>query len=183
MRNIVAFIGRAGSGKDYQCSLLQKQGYIKLAFADVLREMIRQVLGISEDIFTTKYDELKQTELYNGQNLRNMLEALGSCIRSVDEDFFVKALLKLVTSDELIDQNICISDMRYPNEFYYFDNMNSNYTKFKCIFCDYHSERYQEINNHESALLSNNLVKLGYKDLQVLTRSDIDKASCKLMCI
>ena len=40
--------------------------------------------------------------------------------------------------------------------------------------CDYRSERYQENNNHISAKLSNLLVEAGYKDMDILTREDIE---------
>ena len=40
--------------------------------------------------------------------------------------------------------------------------------------CDYRSERYQENNSHISAKLSNLLVEAGYRDMDILTREDIE---------
>ena len=39
---IIAFVGRAGSGKDYQCKLLEKQGYTRFAFAEQIRKIIAE---------------------------------------------------------------------------------------------------------------------------------------------
>ena len=170
MRQIIAFLGRAGSGKDYQCSLLQKKGYKKLAFADILREMACQTLGLDYDWAMQNYDLLKKTELYNGQNFRNILENLGSSIRKYDKDFFAKGVVKKILLDP--HDKFCISDLRYANEALALDNA-FGFDKLSFIFCDYRSDRYQEINNHESAHLANTLCEKGYKDLQQLSLIDI----------
>lgn len=175
MKEIVAFIGRAGSGKDFQCSLLQEKGYKKLAFADSLREITSKALGLDlEQFVLPNYEMLKQTEVtnINPQTMRQVMENIGSAIRKIDSNFWIKALIKKIDSDK-----ICISDMRYYNEYTELKDFCkiANYS-YKVVFCDYHSNRYQENNKHESAKLSNNLVKLNYKDLQVLSEEDIIKA-------
>lgn len=181
MRNIIAFVGRAGSGKDYQCSKLVEQGYTKLAFADILRELACSTLNIDYNYMLDNYDKLKSTELINGQNFRNILENLGSAIRKYSPQFFADAIFKKVTSPQLINQNICISDLRYINEYYTLQgfNVTNSDTYFKCIFCDYRSDRYQETNTHESAWLSNMLHNSGYCDLQELTVQDIQLMESK----
>ena len=171
MREIIAFLGRAGSGKDYQCSLLQEKGYKKLAFADILREMAFRTLGLDYNWGMQHYDELKATELYNGQNFRHILENLGSGIRRYNKDFFVDAVINKIINDQEYDK-FCISDLRYVNEAKkLYDSSQCSILKF--IFCDYRSDRYQEVNNHESALLANELCNRGYKDLQELSLLDI----------
>ena len=167
MREIVAFIGRAGSGKDFQANLLVERGFKKVSFADPLREIVRSCLGMKEERFIQKYEDYKNTYLFENQTLRNMLEDVGTSLRSFNENFFVESLISMIYDNQLIDENICISDLRYVNEY------TSIATKaieegdsFKCIFCDYHSPRYQAENKHASAWLSNLLVKLKYKDLQ-----------------
>ena len=182
MRNIVAFVGRAGSGKDYQCNKLVEQGYVKVAFADILRELACTTLNIDYNYMLQNYDKLKATELVNGQNFRNILENLGSGIRKYCPQFFADAVFKKVTSPELINYNICISDLRYLNEFYTLQgfNVTNSDTYFKCVFCDYRSNRYQEVNQHESAQLSNMLHDSGYVDLQELTVDDMKLMESKL---
>lgn len=170
---IIAFLGRAGSGKDYQCSLLQEKGYKKLAFADALREMAFRTLGLDYEWGMQHYDELKTTELYNGQNFRHILENLGSGIRQYSSNFFVDVVINKIINDNDYDK-FCISDLRYVNEAErLYDALPFSNLKF--IFCDYHSERYQEVNNHESATLANLLCEAGYKDLQELSLQDILK--------
>ena len=169
-REIIVFLGRAGSGKDYQCSLLQQKEYKKLAFADILREMACHTLGLDYNWAMQNYDELKQTELYNGQNFRNILENLGSAIRKYNQDFFVDAVVQKIINSQ--HTKFCISDLRYINEATkLYNSFQSSDLKF--IFCDYRSHRYQEVNDHESAYLANKLCELGYQDLQQLTIEDI----------
>lgn len=169
---LIAFIGRAGSGKDYQCKKLVDQGFTKIAFADCLRDVSAKLLGMPIDYLYDNYDLLKITELFNGLTLRNILENLGSALRDIDEDFLVNQALKRVKHK---NSNYCISDARYLNELKaLFKFSQDNQIDFKCYFCDYKSDRYQEINEHESAKLSNFLCKKGFKDLQEITISDIN---------
>ena len=81
MKEVIAFTGRAGAGKDYQCSLLQLKGYKKLAFADSLREMTSHIIGLDYNEMMLNYDFYKANELINGLTLRNVMENLGSSIR------------------------------------------------------------------------------------------------------
>ena len=45
-QEVIAFLGRQGSGKNYQSDRLIKTGYKKLSFADPLRKMACKVIGI-----------------------------------------------------------------------------------------------------------------------------------------
>ena len=175
VKNVVAFIGRAGAGKTEQATLLVKNsGYKKLSYADSLRNIIRSVLGFSYEEFNVCYNELKKIEIYNGQTLRNMMENLGSKIRYYDSKYFIKALQKEIACSTY--DYICIDDLRYIDEYFnLYQFCKEQNIELKVIFCNYHSDRYQETNPHESAFLSNRLCELGYKDLQELTKEDIDK--------
>lgn len=175
VRKVVAFIGRAGAGKTEQATLLVKnKGYKKLSYADSLRNIIRSVLGFSYNEFMSCYNDLKKIEIYNGQTLRNMMENLGSKIRYYDSTYFIKALQKQI---ELSNYDyICIDDLRYIDEYLnLYEFCKEEQIELKVIFCNYHSDRYQENNTHESAFLSNCLCELGYQDLQEITKEDIDK--------
>ena len=51
VRKIIAFAGFQGSGKDYRCQQLVKQGnYKQLAFADALRDIAFSSLSINKEI-------------------------------------------------------------------------------------------------------------------------------------
>lgn len=182
-KTIVAFVGRAGSGKDYQCNLLKQQGYKQFGFADTLRHVTARILNISDDEFLSIYDSFKQDEVisYKNENMeqlsitgRQILEHVGASIREIDEYFWINALLKRI--ENAFCDKICISDLRYYNEFVKLNQFCEfkNYD-FKVVFCDYHSHRYQESNEHESAAMSNYFAENGYIDLQILNNQDFEK--------
>lgn len=178
-KEIVAFVGNAGSGKDYQCDLLVKRGYQHAAFADALRNIAFSCLDIEGYIH--EYDYLKKNECItitheNGNEtkitFRKLLERLGTeGIRKYDNDFWCKALVKTIKDNNY--KKVCISDMRFYNEYKWLKQFaEENGYKFKVIFCDYHSDRYDYNNPHVSARLANYFVDNGYKDLQELTDKD-----------
>ena len=114
-RKVLAFVGVEGSGKDYSCQrLLMTKGFEKAAFADCLRDVAFSTLGIPFNEGMLKYEELKQQELFNGLTFRNILENLGSAVRKYDEDFWARTILTKINNSV---KNICISDLRYPNEY------------------------------------------------------------------
>ena len=172
MRKIRAFCGKAGSGKDYSAQrLMMTKGFKKAAFADALREIAFNIIGISFEEGMEKYDELKQTSLINSLTFRNILENLGSSVRKYDKDFWAKTVLKVI--DSCVD-NICISDLRYTNEYWVLkDYADKHNIDFKLVFCDYKSNRYQEENPHESAQFAAYLKGLGYKDQEYVDEADI----------
>ncbi len=172
MKKVIAFTGRAGSGKDYQCSLLSEQGYKTAAFADALRRILFKTLGIDYEQGMLHYDELKTQKLINNLTLRDMLERLGTeGIRAYDPDFWINCLIKQVNDNP---DCTCVSDLRFANEFISLHNFcKENDIEFTCIFCDYKSDRYQETNDHPSAALSNWLATSGYVDQQEIKMEDI----------
>lgn len=197
-REIIAFIGRAGSGKDYQCKLLEQQGYKHLAFADALRDIAFTSLRI-DNRSPEHYEDLKKRNciqvadsfgevFYNDENgtldsreptghylnFRKYLELLGTQgIRKYDNDFWCRCLIKTLEDNNY--DKVCISDMRFLNEYnYLWDYAKENGYDFKVIFCDYHSERYQINNNHDSAKMGNWFATNGYSDLQEITKTDME---------
>ncbi len=172
MRKLIAFVGVEGSGKGYSCQrLLMTRGFKKLSFADCLRDIAFSTLGITFEEGMKKYDELKQTDLYNGLTFRNILENLGSAVRKYDTDFWARSILKKIEETPL---NVCIDDLRYPNEYRILKNYcEKNLIDFKVVFTDYHSERYNDNNPHESAAMSNYLKKIGYQDQDYVDEVDI----------
>ncbi len=164
-RKIRAFCGKAGSGKGFSCErLMETMGFQKVSFADPLRDIAFQVVGIPFEKGMQHYRKLKQTQLINNLTFRNMLENLGAAVRRYDEDFWVRAALKIIKDSP---KNICLDDLRYYNEYSLVKKYaDENNIDFKLIFCDYHSEFYEENNPHQSAALAAYLEGLGYKDQQ-----------------
>lgn len=171
-RKVIAFCGVEKSGKDYSCSrLMMTKGFIKIAFADPLRSMAFQILGYSYKEGMTNYEELKKTKIYNDLTFRNILENIGSAVRRFDMDFWARAVVKAVSSTT---KNVCISDMRYPNEFRVLKNYcDANDIELKVVFCNYKSPDYNDKNPHESAGMANYLLSLGYNDQEYVKEEDI----------
>lgn len=173
-RQIIAFIGRAGSGKDYQCELLvSNNGFYKMAFADALRKILFITLNIPYEQGLQQYDSLKKTPLYNGQTLRDMMEHLGTeGIRYYDNDFWAKCMIKELQNTQ--KNKICVSDMRFYNEYHILKEfaLRNNYD-FKVIFCNYVSDRYQVDNTHASAKMANYFAIKAFNDLQEITHKDM----------
>lgn len=172
-RKIIAFAGVAGSGKDYRCLQLEKQGnFKKMAFADALRKIAFVSLGVDQS--EANYEWMKANnsvvtrfneEQAVGISFRKFLEFLGTeGIRAYDKDFWAKCLIKDI--DELPEEvNVCVSDLRFHNEYKALrDYAMSHGCEFEFVFCDYHSDRYEEKNFHASARLAGFLKDVGYED-------------------
>ena len=172
MRRVIAFCGFEQSGKDYSCQrLLMTKGFEKVAFADALRESAFKILGIPYEEGMSKYNELKETKIVNELTFRNILENLGSAIRTYDKDFWARAVVNSIKNSV---KNICISDLRYPNEYRVVkEYCDLNNIGFKLIFCDYKSPKYNSNNPHESAKMAKYLKGLGYTDQDEVRDEDM----------
>ena len=157
LTKVKAFIGYERSGKDYQCDRLVKQGWKKVSFADPLRKIAFKVIGLDFKEGMARYNDLKKTELINGQTFRNILENLGEGVREYDEDYWVTAALSEM---EKSLKNVCISDMRYANEYIKVYNWcKEKNIEFKAYLCDYHSPDYNPNNKHSSTSFARYLIE------------------------
>lgn len=172
MRKVLAFCGNEGSGKSYSAKrLMMTKGFKSVAYADALREVAFKTLGMSYEEGMEKYEELKRTNIIGDLTFRNILENLGSSIRKYDKDFWARTVLNFV---EETTENIAISDLRHTNEYWVIKNYcDDNNISFKLVFCDYHSDRYNGDNPHESAKLARYLKSLGYTDQEYVKEEDI----------
>lgn len=184
-KQIIAFVGRAGSGKDYQCNLLKEKGFTKMAFADALRDIAFSSFDIPYAFGMERYEEMKANEdcikvvtedSAHKVSFRKFLELLGTQgIRKYDNDFWCRALIKTLKDKQY--KKVCISDMRFINEYTYLKKFaEENDYVFKVLFCNYRSDRYQDNNTHESARLANYFCTHGYIDLQEITDDDMQQA-------
>ena len=172
MRKVIAFCGFESSGKSYSAKrLFTTMGFVKTSFANSLRDIAFNVIGMTLEEGMKNYDKLKKTELINGLTFRNILENLGASVRKYDEDFWARGVLKFIQETP---KNVCIDDLRYPNEYKVLkEYCKKNDIEFKLVFCDYHSETYRDDNPHESAQLAKYLKELGYKDQDYVDEYDI----------
>jgi len=98
----IAFSGKMQVGKTTSATyLVLKYGFIKLAFADKLKEIAR-------DLFPEQFE--------TGEKPRKLLQDLGIKMREIDEDVWVKYLLRIIKNLPK-EFNITIDDLRFLNEY------------------------------------------------------------------
>ena len=98
----IAFSGKMQVGKTTSAEyLVRKYGFVKLAFADKLKEIAR-------DLFPEQFEK--------GEKPRKLLQDLGIKMREIDEDVWVKCVLRKIESLPK-ETNIVIDDLRFLNEY------------------------------------------------------------------
>lgn len=99
---IIGISGKLQSGKDTTADyLVKKYGFIRIAFADKLKE-------IAKDLFF--WDGEKDD--YG----RKLLQDIGVAMRKVKEDVWVNYVLQKVNDTRLTTKNWVITDVRFKNE-------------------------------------------------------------------
>ena len=120
---IIGLTGYAGTGKDTVRAMLEQRGFVGLAFADPIRNMLRTLLsdnGISEawmDERTLK--ERPMPEL--GKSYRELVQTLGTewGRAHLGADFLLRiaeAYLHDTTSQTFGQLPFVVSDVRFQNE-------------------------------------------------------------------
>ena len=80
----IAFSGKMQVGKTTSATyLVRKYGFVKLAFADKLKEIAR-------DLFPEQFE--------SGEKPRKLLQDLGIKMREIDADVWVKYVLRIIKS-------------------------------------------------------------------------------------
>jgi hypothetical protein len=123
---IVAFTGRAGSGKDTAAAhLVRHYGFIRAGFADSLKTLAANHFSDRGVDYANLYEpHLKNVPIaqLHGVSAREYLQRVGGVHRDMHPDWWVHAL-----RDELglsndparrapVHDRIVISDLRFPNE-------------------------------------------------------------------
>jgi hypothetical protein len=132
---ICGIMGKARSGKDTLAKFLieefDKQGrkFENTAFAHVLKNMCISFFGLSHDQLYGDKKEVPDLRFAKGSHYgvssnpadywspREIMQSLGSFFRSIDYDFWVKALDHLLKADRHKDW--IITDVRHLNEAWY----------------------------------------------------------------
>ncbi|MFD3952190.1 hypothetical protein ACFWRC_19465 [Streptomyces albidoflavus] len=124
----IGIIGRARVGKDTAGAWLVKhRRYKRVAFADPLKEAALRVDPIvvpPESDYGIPGDTLAEVVGWRGweyakdrlPETRRFLQELGAAIRTIDEDFWLRAAMTTVVDANGAGHPAVITDVRYPNE-------------------------------------------------------------------
>jgi hypothetical protein len=123
---LIGLCGYAGCGKDTVADILVKRGFIKVAFADSLRDMAWNINPlVAADSYAGEalyYQDVINDLGYHGAKkvypeVRRFLQRLGTDgLRKRDKEFWVKALFNKISYGVSLGENYVISDLRFPNE-------------------------------------------------------------------
>jgi hypothetical protein len=128
MATIIGLTGRKRAGKDTAAQrLVEEYGFIRIAFADPIREMVatlNPIIVVGEDAFGAPSSLRVQQFLEKGWTsddlkdrfplYREFMQRLGTeCVRKYDPEFWVNAALVQMTDP---DGRYVVTDCRFPNE-------------------------------------------------------------------
>lgn len=112
---IIGITGIAQSGKDTAADyLIENYGFTRRAFADKLKEFCYLVNpNLREAIDAVGWESAKKIPVF-----RRFLQDIGHSARlTFGSDFWIDQVLDKRLAEDIMDQDIVITDMRYTNEF------------------------------------------------------------------
>ena len=110
--------GWSGVGKDAAASILQRRyGFQRLAFADPLKLIVADELGVPLEMLHTQ--EGKATLMPNGETIRDVLIRRGQEIRAEVKDpgYFANCIANWILNDDSAPHGYVISDWRLMVEY------------------------------------------------------------------
>lgn len=114
---LIGLVGKAGSGKDTLADEIAADGWEKVAFADSLKRMCIDYLGLSHDDAYTQEGKMRMNPHW-GMTNRTILQKVGTdAMRNgFDKDVWVKILQ--IRIRRMLDEGrkVVITDCRFDNE-------------------------------------------------------------------
>lgn len=122
--DVIALHGFAQVGKDTTAVLLREHGYVRVAFADPIRDMLSDAnplvtvkngdrIYLDELVRTVGWDEAKI--LF--PEVRTMLQQFGMAARHhISEDVWADAANRLIQGHVRDGRRVVVTDLRFPNE-------------------------------------------------------------------
>lgn len=172
-KNIICFLGCKGTGKDYNSELCIKHGYIKMAFADPLREIAWKILGYTPDTKNNlSYADFKNCILtsekpsklfkfipwYNSfviTSVRKILQNIGSVFKELFGETYWSNLWYKRVLDSNVDNIVC-TDARFTYEIKKVLSLVKKGYAIKFVWCQYENANWKDIlkDKHESEALA-----------------------------
>lgn len=110
---IVAFTGKAGDGKDTSANYLVAQyGFMKLSFADPLREVCKTVFGLTDAEMTDRVLKEKPLDRWPFMSPRKILQIVGIMFREKFPGAWVRNFERRAANYE----RVTVADCRFPDE-------------------------------------------------------------------
>lgn len=150
--HVIGLCGYTGAGKDTVADILvEDHGYLKIAFADSLRDFLLEanpvighnrtrVIRLREEVQDKGWDRAKR----DSGEVRRLMQAFGQGVRdSIGDDAWIRAAAQKTASGQ--PDRIVFSDVRYRNEIAFLQSVGA-----KFLWVDRPNAR--PLNNHPSEL-------------------------------
>jgi len=115
---ILGLVGKAQSGKDTVADyLVEKHGFVRLAFADVLKDSCAQLFMLAPHQLNSSKGKATVDPRWN-VTPRTILQKVGTAAREICPDIWVEHLANRIMTymHSQPQTNIVITDIRYVNE-------------------------------------------------------------------
>lgn len=111
---LIGFAGARRAGKDLAAShLVNNHGFVQYAFATPLKELCKDLFGLTHDQIHEKEKDLLAPKY--GITPRRIMQMMGTdCVRTISPTFWVDALEKKLS--ETAAEKVVVSDVRFQNE-------------------------------------------------------------------
>jgi len=157
MIKIVAFTGKAGSGKTTAAKYTAHRcGYTRLRFADALKRMLKE-LGLSNEEIDGNL-KLEPCKLLGGKTPRYAMQTLGTewGRELIHSNLWVEALnIQLMKYVSKGITEFVIEDLRFVNEATYLDSLRGDGCKVVIVGIERESKK--DTGNHVSETQMNNI--------------------------
>jgi hypothetical protein len=165
--DLVCIVGPIGSGKDYKARLLEKEGYIKVSFADYLRSTCWNLL-LWKPENEKQYREFKDNPIGPGNitGREFMFSVEGFLKEKEGENVFIRSTISHIVHH--YSNKFVISDLRFESEY---NALVKKFENLRVIFSNYKSANYK-LSNIKSEKMAVRFAEIGYKDGQQLTEKD-----------
>ena len=114
---LIGLVGLAGCGKDTLASQIEPDGWTRIAFADALKDMCVEYLGLSKDDAYTQEGKMRFNEFW-GMTNREILQKVGTeAFRNgFHKDTWVKIAELKVKRLLSEGKKVVVTDCRFDNE-------------------------------------------------------------------
>lgn len=114
---LIGLVGKAGCGKDTLASSIAVDGWEKIAFADSLKQMCIDYLGLSHDDVYTQEGKMRENRMW-GMTNRAILQKVGTeAMRNgFDKDVWVKIAGIRIRRMLAEGKKVIVTDCRFGNE-------------------------------------------------------------------